>query len=198
MQWVNSLSSAPRPDQDSEIKASLLGLEAVVTSPEKLDVLELGSGTGILALAVAALRSRIADAEDKILTTDLDSAIPLLQHNIDANRSIYPEKISLEAGVLDWDQSLKTQLPEESGFDLVVMADVAYNTDSFPALVQTLAGVPGKNPGKKPLFVMGYKERHDEERTLWDMAKSVGINFVQVGTIPGHASGGAPIEIWIA
>jgi hypothetical protein len=77
------------------------------------------------------------------------------------------------------------------------MADVTYNTDSFPALIQTLAGVRNINPDKKPFFLLGYKERHDEERTLWDLVKTVGIDFAQVGAIPGHISGGAPIEIWV-
>lgn len=77
------------------------------------------------------------------------------------------------------------------------MADVAYNTDSFPALIQTLADARNMSPDKKPLFLMGYKERHGEERRLWDMTKKVGIDFIRVGTVPGHASGVAPIEIWI-
>lgn len=90
MQWLNSLSSVSRPTKDADIVKRLLDLESVFTSPKNLRILELGvwsvssvwhrlsdtlfvegSGTGILALAVAALRSRIADAEDTILTTDL-------------------------------------------------------------------------------------------------------------------------------
>jgi hypothetical protein len=45
---------------------------------------------------------------------------------------------------------------------------------------------------------MGYKEREEAERTLWDMAEAVGIKFVQVGSVPGYVPGEeAPIEIWI-
>lgn len=74
------------------------------------------------------------------------------------------------------------------------MADVTYNTSSFPSLVRTLAALSrvGLNP---PIFIMGYKERDSAERTLWEMTKQVGIKFEQVGERKG--GGGAPVEIWL-
>ena len=78
------------------------------------------------------------------------------------------------------------------------MADVTYNTSSFPALVRTLADLRNMDPTKRPCFLMGYKEREEAERTLWDMAEAVGIKFVQVGSVPGYVLGAeAPFEIWI-
>ena len=78
------------------------------------------------------------------------------------------------------------------------MADVTYNTASFRSLVRTLkslmeVGVATRN--NRPLLViMGYKERHVDERTLWEMAKAVGLDFVHVGERSG--GGGSPVEIW--
>ena len=77
------------------------------------------------------------------------------------------------------------------------MADVTYNTASFPALVQTLAGLRALNPEKIPCFLLGYKERDEAERTLWVMAEEIGIKFDQVGMVPGHDSIEAPIEVWV-
>ncbi|EAU90163.2 hypothetical protein CC1G_05701 [Coprinopsis cinerea okayama7 len=160
-----------------------------------------GAGIGIVALVLSVLRANFratesAEERDEILTTDLDSAIPLLEHNIATNQRFYPS-VELKAGVLNWEEDYISQV-KESGpkFDLVVMADVTYNTSSFPALVQTLKSILQANEEKKPLIVLGYKQRDESERSLWEMAKEIGIDFVPVGEVPGY--GEAPIEIWIA
>jgi hypothetical protein len=43
-----------------------------------------------------------------------------MEHNINSNKSAFSEKVSIRPGVLDWDQRLTDQLPDETGFDLVV------------------------------------------------------------------------------
>lgn len=76
------------------------------------------------------------------------------------------------------------------------MADVTYNTASFPALIRTLTTLIELNPIEKPpVILLGYKERDAAERSLWTMAEKAGICFEHVGEKPG--AGGAPIEIWI-
>lgn len=80
------------------------------------------------------------------------------------------------------------------------MADVTYNTSSFPALVRTLKSlVDLRNNSVKASpgwFILGYKERHPDERMLWDMALGVGVAFRRFGQRGGI--GGSPVEIWIA
>jgi protein N-lysine methyltransferase METTL21D len=76
------------------------------------------------------------------------------------------------------------------------MADVTYNTSSFPMLVNTLKSIVAANSETRPYFLLGYKQRDESERSLWDMMKVIGLDFTQVGEVPGY--GGAPIEIWIA
>lgn len=81
------------------------------------------------------------------------------------------------------------------------MADVTYNTASFPALVGTLKklsslpddGSEGRR--KPPLVLLAYKERHPDERTLWSMIKDIGLAFEEIARIPG--AGGAPVEIYL-
>lgn len=74
------------------------------------------------------------------------------------------------------------------------MADVTYNTASFPALVRTLSSLV-KQSATPPLIILGYKERDPEERMLWDLAEGIGIYFTKVGERPG--AGGAAVEVWI-
>ena len=79
------------------------------------------------------------------------------------------------------------------------MADIAYNTASFPALLNTLTNLRSLAKGpKNPLFVMGYKEREEAERTLWEMCKEEGIEWVKAGEVKGYAEGDRDVEVWIA
>lgn len=76
------------------------------------------------------------------------------------------------------------------------MADVTYNTVSFPSLVRTMARLATPPKGHKmPLVLLGYKERDSAEHTLWPMAAKAGIYFTQVGSRTG--AGGEPVEIWL-
>jgi hypothetical protein len=74
------------------------------------------------------------------------------------------------------------------------MADVSYNTSSFPALSRTISRLLrlGSNP---PLILVGYKERDKAERTFWDITARDGIKFAKVGERKG--AGGEPVEIWL-
>lgn len=76
------------------------------------------------------------------------------------------------------------------------MADVTYNTASFPSLIRTLASLANPDGHTAPLVILGYKERDPAERTLWKMAADIGLDFIQVGKRLG--AGGAAIEIWLA
>ena len=77
------------------------------------------------------------------------------------------------------------------------MADVAYNTNSFPSLIRALQSLINlrSSPHPPPLILLGYKERDPEERTLWELAKGIGVDFMRVGTRRGF--GGQAVEIWV-
>ena len=84
------------------------------------------------------------------------------------------------------------------------MADVAYNTSSFPALLSTLTsllalsghdGDAAAAGAREPLVLLAYKERDPGERRLWDMMADVGLALEQVGSEIG--AGGPPVEIWM-
>jgi predicted nicotinamide N-methyase len=64
-----------------------------------LNVLELGSGTGVVGLAVARMLSAMK-RKGKVVLTDKENVVPLLQRNADGNKS---EGIDIETRVLDWE-----------------------------------------------------------------------------------------------
>lgn len=146
--------------------------------------------------------------------------MPLLEHNINQNDKFFSSASTLpQAVVLDWDED---ELPPriqgvEGGYDVIMcdfslklsgrdlrlsytsMADVTYNTASFPVLIRTLRNLIGLHTpalkAQSPLILMGYKERDSAERTLWDLARDIGVEFSRVGERAG--AGGAPVEIWL-
>ncbi|KXN81556.1 hypothetical protein AN958_04493 [Leucoagaricus sp. SymC.cos] len=161
----------------------------------------LGAGTGIVSLMVAALRSKfgITERRDQIIATDLESAAPLLNHNISSNLSLYPQNPP-EAGVLDWDdENLPDSVSSLQAIDLIFrtsnsrMSDVTYNTDSFPALLATISKLLriGEKP---PAILLGYEERDETERGLWHLMKGIGIRLEKIGVRHGFAE--PAIEIW--
>ncbi|KAI9440757.1 putative methyltransferase-domain-containing protein [Lactarius indigo] len=201
--WLVRLSAAAasQPALVQELRSRLF-------APKECYVIELGAGTGIVSLVLAALRSSdtaCAAHETRIFSTDLLSSMELMNYNIHANSALYPH-CPPTALPLNWDEE---ELPEavrgrHVGFDLVVMADVAYNTSSFPALLSTLASLlalSGDGDGaaagaREPLVLLAYKERDPGERRLWDMmARQVGIVLERVGNEAG--AGGPPVEIWM-
>ncbi|KAF8647757.1 hypothetical protein AX16_006592 [Volvariella volvacea WC 439] len=173
---------------------SCLRLKETLFSDQSRNVIELGAGTGIVALTLSALRAEdpSSDRHDELYTTDLPSAMPLLEENIARNKHLFSSNPP-QARVLDWEiESLPEYTDKFAGcIDAIVMADVTYNTDSFPALVATILKLI-KLSKKPPVILLGYKERHSTERTLWDL---IGIPLTKVDEIPG--AGGTSIEVWV-
>ncbi|KAG0030434.1 Methyltransferase-like protein 21D [Podila clonocystis] len=66
---------------------------------KSIKVLELGSGTGIVGLAMARLMSA-KGIQGKVVLTDKESVIPLLQKNAEKNVS---KGVEVVAQVLDWE-----------------------------------------------------------------------------------------------
>ncbi|KAH7885836.1 putative methyltransferase-domain-containing protein [Phlebopus sp. FC_14] len=176
-------------------------LRQVLFGKERWNILELGAGTGIVAIALSILRTKLelSGEPGHIVTTDLPSAMPILHQNIDSNRHL-TSNLSPIAAVLDWESEvLPPEIQCESELDVIVMADVTYNTSSFPALIATLSRLvrfsEGRRKGHSPMILMGYKERDSAERALWDMVKCIHIEFQRVGEVKG--AGGNAIEIWV-
>lgn len=147
--------------------------------------------------------------------------MPILSHNISRNAKYFIQPLdSPQAVVLDWDEeNLPEQVVEVGGFDIILyvsnssfgypdrtyhfstrMADVTYNTSSFPSLFRTLSSLVQLNTNRSrspPIVILGYKERDPDERSLWGMLKSeVGIHLEKVGECEGWPES-TPVEFWM-
>jgi hypothetical protein len=73
------------------------------------------------------------------------------------------------------------------------MADVTYNTSSFPSLLRTVDSILQLAPGCN--VVLAYKERHEAERGIWGMFEGIGLKMQMVDQV--HGFGGAQVEVWV-
>ncbi|KAL1410337.1 DNA-dependent ATPase fun30 [Vanrija albida] len=154
-----------------------------------LSVVELGSGTGLVSIALAQMLASAAG----IVATDLESALEIMRENIALNAE--PARPQVRADVLDWDAPLPPWV-QAAPPTVVIAADVTYNTASFPALVDTLERLLKPADGPAPLLLLAYKQRDAAERELWNMLAARGIGTVLVGKIAGAEEEGQ-VEVWV-
>ncbi|CAE6438440.1 unnamed protein product [Rhizoctonia solani] len=230
--WLAKLLTSPdSPARSHELIEHFRTRFQVVRDRDRaLQIVELGTGTGLVSLVLGALLAQRRSSDDqmedsgpvmhaRILATDLSSAIELIDHNKASNSHLIngnssgvegPEEtfrtceIELHAVELDWDSPIPSSVwPKDrsSGaqypFDIIIMADVTYNTASFGALLDTVTGLlrDQSAPGVSAIVILAYKSRDPAERTLWIDAQSRGIVFVLVDTVKGVTE--PAVEIWL-
>ncbi|KAJ5162017.1 hypothetical protein N7492_007409 [Penicillium capsulatum] len=106
------------------------------TQPDKpLRALELGSGTGLVGLAFAALRGKSAS----IHLTDLPEIVPNLAHNTALNVELLTStEATVTTGVLDWSVIPAPSPSAEERYDVILAADPLYSSEHPKLLVQTV------------------------------------------------------------
>lgn len=90
-------------------------------------ILELGSGTGCLGLALHQL-------EANVVLTDQPSLLSLLERNSARNQN---EKMHTRARVAELNWGKPTDL-SSSKWDVIVGSDITYHPESIPELIETL------------------------------------------------------------
>ena len=115
--------------------------EVPATQLPLLRCLELGSGTGVVGLALSRWGA------SSVVLTDLPHMLPTLNTNIGANQLLEREDAapSVRAAVLDWNnpQTGITEAALSSGeaFNLVVAADVIYSKTAVKPFLSTLRAI---------------------------------------------------------
>ena len=130
-------------------------------------MLELGSGCGIVGICLAKLLPR-----SDILLTDLAEAMELLALNIAAAEKSLASETTLNRLPLDWDCPLPSEVRDRR-YDLVLVSDCTYNSDSLPALVRTLSAIILQSP--ETMIVVSMKVRHSSEAVFFRLMVDAGI-----------------------
>ncbi|KAI1312984.1 Methyltransferase-like protein 21D [Mortierella claussenii] len=130
-------------------KSNLLSLISSSTAPataepRSLNILELGSGTGIVGLAAARLLGSRQGLKGHVVLTDKDNVVPLLARNVDKNPS---KGVQIKASVLDWEviSGIKATQPQGSA---EAASDSSLGPQAAPS--ETSVPVPALKTETKP------------------------------------------------
>jgi predicted nicotinamide N-methyase len=143
-------------------------------------ILELGSGSlGLVGMSFAAkLQSKLAENAVVVLT-DVLTAIPLLQYNLERNQAIFPSGL-IQARSLKWtidnDEATSTGTSEPP-HDCLFGSDLLYNEKYIPHLVATTKRLLHPTTG---VFILAVRWRKpDIERDFfrdtgleWELVRS--------------------------
>lgn len=122
--------------------------------PAKVNVLELGSGCGIVGLALAHLW-----ANCHVILTDLLNAGEMIQMNLALLKPALGSTVCFQ--MLDWDDPALPEVCKERRHDVIVVSDCTYNEDAIPSLVGTMERLAVASPDVKILVAL--KRRHANE-----------------------------------
>ncbi|GAB7349653.1 hypothetical protein MBLNU459_g0329t1 [Dothideomycetes sp. NU459] len=161
--WDGSLALTAYVDRVIALQAvqTIPLLEHVLCSAtfKKFNVLELGCGCGIVGIGLA---QTVPDCN--VILTDLPEVDELVARNIEAANLAISSRV--EFVPLDWEAPLPPRVSSRN-FDLIVVAECIYNTDSIPPLVETLALLLERSP--KAVILLSTKVRHQSEALFWDL-----------------------------
>ncbi|KAB1214577.1 Protein-lysine methyltransferase METTL21C [Morella rubra] len=134
-----------------------------------LNILELGSGTGLVGIAAAATLGA------NVTVTDLTHVIPNLQFNVDANSDI----LTLNGGAVDvaplrWGEANDVKLIGRH-FDLILASDVVYHSHLYDPLLETLRFLLLDHEGEKgaTVFVMAHLRRWKKDSVFFRKARKL-------------------------
>ena len=137
----------------------------VLRKPAGIKAVELGSGCGIVGLQLAHVREQAT-----VLLTDLPEAMEVLERNIGVATPASGSQVS--KAVLDWEACVPEGIAQQT-FDLVLVSDCTYNSDSIPALVRTVSSLIERSP--EALVVVAMKVRHESEAIFNEIISKVGL-----------------------
>ncbi|XP_051114889.1 uncharacterized protein LOC127240323 [Andrographis paniculata] len=103
--------------------------------PAPTRILELGSGTGLVAIAAAALFGA------KVTATDLPAALPNLQFNVDANAAAVAARGgAVEVAALRWGERRHVEeiMGPGRAYEVVLGSDLVYDPRVYDPLLETL------------------------------------------------------------
>jgi SAM-dependent methyltransferase len=171
-------------------------LERVLSSAtyKRLHVLELGCGCGIVGIGLA---QTVPDCA--VLLTDLPEVDELVERNIQIANPAMSSKIDFVA--LDWEAPLPATVSART-FDLILVAECIYNSDSIPPLVDTLERLVQRSP--KAVVLISTKVRHESEAMFWDLFHKRGFKQMSQTSLPvpgipgyGYGDSASAIDIYI-
>lgn len=150
---------------DSTVTSPLLRDLLQTDRSTPLRVIELGSGCGIVGIALAQLLPWTS-----VLLTDLPEVEEIVTQNVSVSTPARSSTVDFQT--LDWDEPLPEHLCNTS-VDLILVSDCTYNADSLPALVSVLTQLVQASPGA--IVLVALKRRHESESVFFELMQTAGL-----------------------
>jgi predicted nicotinamide N-methyase len=159
-------------------------------TPEGINILEMGAGTGLAGLAAALVW------QTSLVLTDLAPFVPGLARNIEVNTDLLKQRgASASSGALDWNEPSTLSIfrndlgqieqvytSDEDKAGVIIAADCLYSED-HPRML-TNAILAWLKPGPNSRVIICYPLRIaylDIIRELWDLLEAGGLDSVSEG-----------------
>ncbi|KAK2154773.1 hypothetical protein LSH36_258g05108 [Paralvinella palmiformis] len=132
-------------------------------------VVELGAGTGIVGILMGYYGA-------DVITTDLETLVPLIQYNIERNAHALGGRVRAEA--LCWGDDLRANFPRN--VDYIILANCVY----YEGVLELLAKTTKQLAGKQSVVFACYEERIPEIRKLIEKWHEIVGEFFAIEEIP--------------
>lgn len=159
---------------------------------QRPQVLELGSGTGLVGLAMAGLGAHV-------VLTDLPSICPNLAHNAKENLEVVGRNGgTTRTAILDWTHPTSCEpLPHDDAtgdagpiptkFPLILAADSLYSPDHPRMLVDTIAAWLSEDSSAKVIVEFPYRDAYlPEIKDFRNRMSELGLRIVEEGEEKGY------------
>lgn len=161
------------PDSMSVLQTLFNKYGTIRTNNTPLQVIELGSGCGIVGIMTAHAVPRCS-----VLLTDLEEVHDIVKQNVEMANLAKGSDVTFE--VLDWDQELPEGIITRR-HDLILVSDCTYNPDSFNSLIATITALAKASPGAAVLVAL--KRRHETEGAFFHLMHDADFFIKEHSTI---------------
>ncbi|BGP26856.1 hypothetical protein JCM10295v2_005818 [Rhodotorula toruloides] len=162
-------------------------------APRRRTILELGSGTGYLSLAIAPHLA----STDTLVATDLDNVCPLLEKNLTSaqarwrSSNPYADRATVLVRPLPWGDSTSLSRLIAEGLEpsIILASDLVYFQFLYAPLLRTLISLTGKRE-ERITVIFSYKVRSlVKEQPFWEaFGRWFWFEAVQIGIRPSPPS----------
>ncbi|CAN6916048.1 unnamed protein product [Brassica oleracea] len=167
--FVTLLDNYRLDPTNSPLAATLSSLKPAGSTTTPMNILELGSGTGVVGIAAAITLSA------NVTVTDLPHVLDNLSFNAEANaQTVARFEGQVHAAPLRWGEADDVEVLGRN-VDLVVASDVVYHDHLYEPLLKTLrlmATAKGSE-GKRLIFLMAHLRRWKKESVFFKKARKV-------------------------
>ncbi|CAH2078964.1 unnamed protein product [Thlaspi arvense] len=170
--FVTLLDNYRSDPSNSPLAATLSSLKSDgpdSSSSPSINILELGSGTGVVGIAAAATLSA------NVTVTDLPHVLDNLSFNADANAQVVARfGGQVHVASLRWGEADDVELLGRN-VDLILASDVVYHDHLYEPLLKTLRLLMTtmQSEGKRFIFLMAHLRRWKKESVFFKKARKL-------------------------